>query len=63
MNSNHTMLFSTVGGTLFSIVPRLVVTNILVSDMVKTAFLAAVGATVSFIISLVLRYVLRKFTK
>ena len=57
MESNNTLQIGTASGTLLSIVP-----NILSEDMLKTIILAAVGAIISFIISLLLKG-LTKFKK
>lgn len=54
MNSNHNLLIPTAVGTLFS------VSFIAADDILKSAFLAAIGATVSFIVSLLLRYLIKK---
>ncbi|MFY0608518.1 MAG: hypothetical protein JXR10_17510 [Cyclobacteriaceae bacterium] len=48
----------TVGGTLLSIIP-----NLNSADLVKTAILAAVGALVSFTISILLKWVVKAFGK
>ena len=57
MESNNTFQIGTASGTLLSIVP-----NILSEDILKTIILAAVGALISFIISLLLKG-LTKFKK
>ena len=57
MESNNTLQIGTASGTLLSIVP-----NILSEDILKTIILAAVGALISFIISLLLKG-LTKFKK
>ena len=54
MNSNHNLLIPTAVGTLFS------VSFIAADDILKSAFLAAIGATVSFTVSLLLRYLIKK---
>ncbi|GGC90778.1 hypothetical protein GCM10011508_17420 [Flavobacterium lutivivi] len=51
-------LVGTAGGTFLSIVP-----NILSEDVVRTVILAAVGAVVSFTISLLLKYIIKKHKK
>jgi hypothetical protein len=56
-NSNPTLV-GTVGGTFLSIVP-----NIQSEDVVKTVILAAVGAIVSFMISLLLKCLIKKHKK
>jgi hypothetical protein len=58
MTTNHHTLIGTVGGTLLSIAP-----SIPSSDLLKTVILASVGATVSFIISLVLKCLIKKRNK
>lgn len=60
MNQSHNMQVSTVCGTLLSISPQLLNWSILFMDVLKTALLAAFGATVSFTVSLLLRYIVRK---
>lgn len=54
MNSNHNLLIPTAVGTLFS------VSFMAVDDILKSAVLAAVGATVSFTVSLILRFLIKK---
>jgi hypothetical protein len=49
-------------GTLGGIITILLY-NISTSDVVKTTVLAAIGAFVSFFVSLVLRYCMRKWRK
>ncbi|MCF6132811.1 hypothetical protein [Flavobacterium wongokense] len=58
MSSNNETFFGTVGGTFLSIVP-----NIQSADIVKTIVLAAVGAVVSFSISLILKCLIKKHKK
>jgi hypothetical protein len=48
----------TIGGTLLSIIP-----NLNSSDLMKTAILAAVGALVSFTISILLKWVVKALGK
>lgn len=48
----------TAGGTFLSIVP-----NIQSADVLKTVLLAAIGAVVSFTISLVLKMIIKKHKK
>jgi hypothetical protein len=57
MEANLSLRINTASGTLLSIVP-----NILSEDIVKTIVLAVVGATVSFMVSLLLNW-LTKFKK
>jgi hypothetical protein len=54
MASNPTLV-GTAGGTFLSIVP-----NLHSEDVLKTVLLAAVGAIVSFGISLVLKFIIKK---
>lgn len=54
MNSNHNLLINTLAGTILS------VSYIAFDDIVKAALLAAVGAATSLIVSLFLRYILKK---
>jgi hypothetical protein len=48
----------TAGGTFLSVLP-----NLHSADILKTVILAAVGAIVSFVLSLVLKYLIRKHKK
>lgn len=48
----------TAGGTFLSIIP-----NIQSADVMKTVLLAAIGAVVSFTISLVLKSIIKKHKK
>ena len=48
----------TIGGTLLTII-----CNIHLADLTRTAVLAAVGATVSFAVSIFLRWLIRKFKR
>ncbi|MBF4471760.1 hypothetical protein [Flavobacterium sp. HJJ] len=54
MESNNTLQAGTATGTLLSIAP-----NILTEDILKTIILAVLGATVSFIVSLVLKKIIQ----
>lgn len=58
MQGSDTTLMGTAGGTFLSIVP-----NLHSSDVVKTVILASVGAIVSFIISLLLKIIIKKHKK
>lgn len=58
MSINQPTLMGTAGGTLLS-----VMVNIGSSDVVRTIVLASIGATVSFIISLLLKYLFKKHKK
>jgi hypothetical protein len=48
----------TAGGTFLSVVP-----NLHSEDVLKTVLLAAVGAVVSFGISMVLKFIIKKYRK
>ncbi|ABG58461.1 hypothetical protein CHU_1186 [Cytophaga hutchinsonii ATCC 33406] len=58
IQNNNGTIFCTVGGTLLS-----VLSNIHSDDLVKTCLLAAIGATVSFIVSLNLKGLVRIIKK
>jgi len=58
MSTNNPTLIGTVGGTFLSIVP-----NIESEDIARTVILAAVGAVVSFTISLLLKSLNKKHRK
>ena len=58
MTANNHTLMGTAGGTFLSIVP-----NIQSDDIARTAILAAVGAIVSFTISLLLKSLYKKHKK
>jgi ABC-type sulfate transport system permease component len=55
---DHTNVLHVGGGTLLTIV-----INVQVYDVVKTAFLAAIGAAVSFIVTVVLKLLCKKIKK
>lgn len=57
--SNQSLFIATAGGTVVSVAPRLIVT----SEITKTVLLGTIGALVSFSVSLVLRYLLRRFNR
>jgi len=57
METNVTLRIGTASGTLLSIAP-----NIFSEDIAKTIILAVVGATVSFMVSLLLKWLI-KFKK
>jgi hypothetical protein len=57
MNSNHNLLMNTAAGTILS------VSFIVPNDTIKAALLAAVGATTSLTVSLLLRYILKRLRK
>lgn len=58
MQTNNHTLMGTAGGTFLSVIP-----NIQSADVLKTVVLAAVGAVVSFTISLVLKNIIKKHKK
>jgi len=55
---NHSTLLGTVSGTVLT-----VLANIGSQDIAKTAILAAIGAAVSFFVSLGLKWLVRKLKK
>jgi mannitol-specific phosphotransferase system IIBC component len=55
MTTNNSTLVGTAGGTFLSIVP-----NLNSADVLKTVILATVGAVVSFMISILLKWINRK---
>jgi hypothetical protein len=58
MQSSNPTLIGTAGGTFLSVVP-----NLHSEDVVKTVLLAAIGAIVSFSISMVLKFFIKKHRK
>lgn len=54
---NHTLM-GTAGGTFLSVLP-----NLHSEDVFKTIILAALGAIVSFVISMLLKYLIKKHKK
>lgn len=58
MTASNPTLIGTAGGTFLSVVP-----NLHSEDVLKTVLLAAVGAIVSFGISMVLKFVLKKYKR
>lgn len=58
MLSSNPTLKGTAGGTFLSVVP-----NLDSEDVLKTVLLAAIGAIVSFGISLVLKFFIKKYQK
>ncbi|PWA09985.1 hypothetical protein DB891_06850 [Flavobacterium laiguense] len=48
----------TAGGTFLSVLP-----NLNSEDILKTVFLAAIGALVSFVLSMVLKFIVKKHKK
>ncbi len=55
MTASNPTLMGTAGGTFLSVIP-----NLNSEDVLKTVLLAAVGAIVSFGISMVLKFVIKK---
>jgi len=58
MSPNNTTFTGTVGGTFLSMVP-----NLNSEDVIKTILLATIGAVVSFWISVLLKYLSKKYKK
>jgi hypothetical protein len=58
MQSSNSALVGTAGGTFLSVLP-----NIHSVDILKTVILATIGAIVSFTISLLLKFLIRKHKK
>lgn len=58
MTASNPTLMGTAGGTFLSVIP-----NLNSEDVLKTVLLAAVGAIVSFGISMVLKFVLKKYKR
>jgi len=58
MEASNPTVVGTAGGTFLSILP-----NLHSEDIVKTVLLATIGAIVSFILSLVLKSILKKHNK
>ena len=58
MQSSNPAIVGTAGGTFLSIIP-----NLNSEDVVKTIILATLGAIVSFTISILLKYLIRKHKK
>lgn len=58
MTTSNPTLMGTAGGTFLSVVP-----NLHSEDVLKTVLLAAVGAIVSFGISMVLKFIIKKYRK
>lgn len=58
MTTSNTTLMGTAGGTFLSIVP-----NLNSEDVLKTVLLAGIGAIVSFGISMVLKFIIKKYRK
>jgi len=58
MNSGNPTLIGTAGGTVLSVLP-----NLHSEDVFKTVVLATIGAIVSFVLSVVLKFIVRKYKK
>ena len=58
MQHSNSTVIGTAGGTFLSILP-----NLHSEDVLKTVILASVGAVVSFSISLVLKFLIKKHKK
>ena len=58
MQQSNSTAIGTVGGTFLSVIP-----NLQSEDIFKTIILATVGAIVSFLISLVLKFLIKKHNK
>jgi hypothetical protein len=56
MTTSNPTLIGTAGGTFLSVVP-----NLHSEDVLKTVLLASIGAIVSFGISMVLKFVIKKY--
>jgi hypothetical protein len=58
MQSSNSTLFGTAGGTFLSVLP-----NLHSEDVVKTVLLAVIGAIVSFVLSMTLKFIVKKYRK
>lgn len=58
MQSSNPTLIGTAGGTFLSVLP-----NLHSEDVLKTVLLAAIGAVVSFLLSLILKFIVKKHRK
>lgn len=58
MPSSNPTLIGTAGGTFLSVLP-----NLHSEDVFKTVLLAALGAVVSFILSMMLKFIVKKYRK
>jgi len=58
MQHSNSTVIGTAGGTFLSVVP-----NLHSEDVLKTIILAALGAIVSFVISMLLKYLIKKHKK
>lgn len=58
MQSSNPTLIGTAGGTFLSVLP-----NLNSEDVLRTVLLAAIGAIVSFVLSMVLKFIVKKHRK
>ncbi|PJJ07616.1 hypothetical protein CLU83_0803 [Flavobacterium sp. 1] len=58
MPSSNPTLIGTAGGTFLSVLP-----NLHSEDVLRTVLLAAIGAIVSFVLSMILKFVVKKHRK
>ncbi|WP_124019282.1 hypothetical protein [Flavobacterium sp. A45] len=58
MQSSNPTLIGTAGGTFLSVLP-----NLHSEDFFKTVLLAAIGAIVSFVLSMMLKFIVKKYKK
>jgi hypothetical protein len=58
MQSSNPTLIGTAGGTFLSVVP-----NLHSEDILKTVLLASIGAIVSFVLSMALKFFIKKHKK
>lgn len=58
MESGNPTLIGTAGGTFLSVIP-----NLHSEDILKTVLLASIGAIVSFILSMALKFLIKKHKK
>ncbi len=58
MQQSNSTAIGTLGGTFLSVIP-----NLQSEDIFKTIILATVGAIVSFLISLILKFLIKKHNK
>lgn len=58
MQSSNPILIGTASGTFLSVLP-----NLHSEDVLKTVVLAAIGAIVSFVLSMVLKFIVKKHRK
>jgi hypothetical protein len=58
MQTSNPTLIGTAGGTFLSMLP-----NLHSEDVLRTVLLAAIGAIVSFVLSMVLKFIVKKHRK